>query len=97
MYNITPLQQAPGIYEIFLFANTSANALLFGLIMIGIFFILLYLLKRWGFAEALLSSSFACFVLSGFLVYIKLLNFYFLLAFLIILALTGLYVFMIKK
>jgi hypothetical protein len=97
MYNTTNLTSADTIYDIFLYANTTSSNTLIGGLMIAIFFIMLMMMKRWDFDEALLSSGFVCFVLSMLLSYAKLVNIIFPLLFLAITAFTGFYVFVVKK
>lgn len=85
-YNMTQLQMADTFYGIAKYANDSTNGVLFGLMIIAIFFVLIMLLKRYDFDDAFLVSSFISFILSIFLVYAKLLNFMVPLVFLILTA-----------
>lgn len=89
-YNMTALSNIETLPELFLYANSAASNLLFGFISIALFFIMLLVLKRWEFDKALLSSSFAMFILTLILSFAKLLNFIFPLVFLIIMAFSGL-------
>lgn len=93
-YNITQLQAADTVNELFVYANDVTGQVLMGLFMIAIFFIMLMVLKRWDFDKALLSSSFSCFILATILSYGRLLNFMIPLLFLIIMAFTGFYMYM---
>lgn len=97
MYNITPLQNAENITGIVTYANTVTDGAMSILMILAVFFILLLILKRWSFEDALLTSSFICFILSSFLTYGKFLNFMFPLAFLIMTALTALYVYVTRR
>jgi len=96
-YNLTGLQTSVNIVDIFIWANGITGQMLFGMFLTAIFFIIMLVLKNEGFEQAIMVSSFICFVLSGFLVFAKLLNFYFMLAFIIILALTAFYVYVVKR
>ncbi len=92
-YNMTTLGNAETVAELFLYADTAANNILFGLILFALFFIMLMVLKRWEFDKALLSSSFACFILALILSFASLLNFIFVLLFLMIMAFTGFFMY----
>lgn len=96
-YNMTRLADVVSVEEIFTYANDSTNQILMGLIVIALFFIMLFVLKRWEFDKALLSSSFATFILALLLSYAQLVNFMFALFFLIIMAFTGFYMFIIDR
>lgn len=90
VYNISGFQNSTTIGEVMIFTNNTVNGLLFGGFMIGLFIVLMMLLKKFAFDEALLSSSFACFVLSSLLAYGGFLNILFPLGFLVIMGFTGL-------
>jgi len=96
-YNITALQEADTVYKLFEYANMSTEYSLFGLFMIAIFFVMLMALKKNDFLDALITSSFICFVLSSILTYGKLLNMVFPIMFLGITAFSGLYMYSVKK
>jgi heme A synthase len=93
-YNLTALQSATTITDLFTYANDVTNQMWFGFLMIAICIILIVTLKRYPFSSALLSSSFVCFILSAVLTYAGYLNFIFPLLFMIVAALTGLYMYM---
>lgn len=97
MYNMTQLQEADTMYGLWVYANDSSGLILMGLLMVAVFFVMIMALKGWGFDEALLASSFTCFVLSMILAYASLLNFGFVYLFFVVMALSALYIFMIKK
>ena len=97
IYNITSLQSATTITEIFTFANDVTDQLWFGFLIVTIFFVLLIALKRYPFENAMLSSAFATFLLSSILTYAGYLNFLFPLFFLIVMALTGFYMYMTSR
>jgi len=92
-YNISQLANIEAVSELAVYANTVTDNLFFGFVIIGLFFIMLFILKRWEFDKALLSSSFACFILSIILVYGGFLSIMFALVFLIIFAFTGFYMY----
>jgi len=92
MYNLTQLQQSDTVYKLWVYANMSTGEILMGMLMIAVFFIMLMILKRWDFTDALMTSSFICFILSAILAYAKLLNFLFVIGFLAVLAFTILFV-----
>ena len=96
-YNMTALQDATTVGKLFVFANNSTGGVLSGLMMLAVFFIMLFSLKRWEFGDALLASSFVCFILSAVLSYAGLLNLLFTLGFLAIMSLTAFYMFVVKK
>ena len=96
-YNLTQLGEVETVLGLFQFANDTTTGLMMGLFMVAVFFVMLIVLKKWEFQDALLSSSFVCFVLSAFATYADLLPFLFPLAFLIIAAFTAFYVFMTKR
>ena len=96
MYNITALQNASTIYDIFSFANSATNGLLFGGLLIATFFILLMMLKRWDFDKALLVDGFACFILSLMMANAHLISFLFVIAFASVTALSLLYMAMAR-
>lgn len=94
-YNMTALQQANDWGDIALAANSATDGVLFGGLSIALFFVFIVSLKKgggWGIDESILASSFACFVLTAVLAYGGYVNVIFPLAYLAILAFTGLYV-----
>jgi len=97
MYNLTELQDADTISGIFTFANTNTGGLLLGLGMLSIFFVMLLVLKRYEFQDAMLSSSFVCFILSLILSYGGWLNFMYPLVFLLLAAFTAFYIYVTKR
>ena len=98
IYNMTNLSNVAGVGDLMIYANNSVvlngAGVLFGIMLLAFFFIMLMTLKRWDFDKALLSSSFACFILALVLNYGHLLNFIFPILFLVVLALTAFYMFM---
>lgn len=96
-YNMTRLANVISVEELFQYANDSTGQILMGLMLIALFFIMLFVLKRWEFDKSLLSSSFATFVLAVILSYAQLVNFMFALLFLIVMAFTAFYMYMSSR
>lgn len=95
-YNLTQLQESATVAGLVTTANDYTGGLLLGLLILAIFFIMIMALKKWSFEDALLSSSFTCFVLSGILASVELLNPFWAYAFLALLAFTGFYMWVAK-
>jgi len=95
--NMSELAGIETLSGLVIFANTAAEGVLFGGLMIAIFFVMLMILKKWEIEKALLASSFSCFILSMFLTYAKVLNLVFPLVFLIVMAFTLFYLFVTKR
>jgi hypothetical protein len=91
LYNMTDLQNADTFQKLFVVANDATGQILVGMFLIVIFILLTLILKRSSFKEGLLASSFVCFILSIFLRFANLISFEFVIGFLLIMALTGLY------
>jgi len=92
-YNFTELRAAETVYDLVIYANNSSGQLMMGLILFAVFFVFTLLFKRLGMAEALAGSSYVCFILSLYLSFALLVNFYITLAFLIIAAFATLYLY----
>jgi len=97
LYNITSLTESLNFGELALWANAASDGVLFGFFTIAIFFVVVLALKRYDFADGLLVGAFVSFVISGILTYGGFLNIIFPLCFLIIVALSGFYVWMTKR
>lgn len=97
MYNLTNLTLAMNFGDVVVYANSVSSGYLFGMFSIGLFFIILMAFRRAPFAESLLTASFLSFVLAAIAGYAGLLNVIFALAYLILLALTGLYVWVVNR
>ena len=80
-----------------LFANDASNGVLFGFFVIGLFFLILLAFRNSDFEDSLLVASFICFVVSAVATYGGYLNIIFSLAFLLLLALTGFFVWTTKN
>ena len=92
LYNITGLQEALNIGEVALFANTASNGILFGFFFIGLFFIMILSFRGFEFSKSFLTASFICFIASSIASYGGFLNIIFPLAFIIMTAVGGLFV-----
>jgi len=98
LYNLTNLTNGSGMGDVALFANNASDGILYGLGIIAIFFIIFMALKKSSdFAEALITSSFLCFIISGILVYGGFLNIIYVLVFLILTAFSALFMWSQKK
>lgn len=86
MYNLTNLMESETMSDIALASNELTNGRLFGFFIVAIFLVLLLALKRYDFEDALITSSFICFILSAFLAVAEIVNFLIPLFFIILLA-----------
>jgi len=96
-YNLTLLQEVETVPDVISVANTYAGGNLVGMFLIAIFFVMLMIMKKWDFDKSLLVSSFLCFMFSLFLKMAGFVSMIFVLVFGIVMALTGFYLFLIKK
>ena len=92
LYNMTELQSATNIGQFALFANNASNGMLFGFLFIGLFFIIIFSYRGVEISKSILTASFICFILSAIAVYGGYLNMIFTLGFLILTALSALFV-----
>jgi hypothetical protein len=90
VYNLTNLQNLTSFPALVSVTNEASGGLLVGLFILAIWVVLLMSFLKFDFMKALASSSFVCFILSIFLVYLDLLNIIILLGFLFITAVSGL-------
>ena len=95
-YNLTNLTLSVSPVDLITFANKVSGEVLFGGLMVAIFIVLLFGLKRYDFGTSFLASSFACMILSTIGATTGMLTIMFPLAFLLMTAFSGLYLF-IKK
>ena len=97
LYNLTALKNAETIVDVIIAANNAYpnNAqgpqLLVGGFLVALFVVLLMMMKKANFTDRLLVASWLCFVLSLFLRVAELINFYFVIGFSLMAALTMLY------
>ena len=98
LYNLTNLTNAVDMGDLASYSNTASEGILFGLGTIIIFFLMLLSLKvNNDFDDALIVSSFICFVLASILTFGKYIHIIFPLGFLILSALTGLLMWATKR
>lgn len=96
-YNTTNLTQAENIPDLLVVANNATGQIFVGGFLIAFFIIILMtLMTRFRFDESIFASSFAGFFISIFLRQAQLINFTFVIGFLIIMALSGLLMYMKK-
>jgi len=91
-YNLTGLQNSTNLYDLVVYANGVTDNILVILFLWSIWFIMVMRLKDYDFANSILVSSFACFVLGILMSYVSLVNIIHPLVFLILAALTLFYI-----
>lgn len=96
-YNLTALGDVGSIYGLMVYSNNAANSLLFLFLVLALFFVMLLALKRFEFGNALLVSSWICFLISAIFVYAELLSLIWALLFLAMAAFTALFMFMTQN
>lgn len=96
-YNMTELQAAETVSDLAFYANSSVDGVLFGFFSIAIFFVILMALKRWDFEDALLTASFLSFMISGIAAFGGFIHIIFPLAYLVMTAFAGLWVYITKR
>lgn len=90
VYNLTNLHNLTSFPSLISVTNEATNGLLIGMFILLIWVVLLMAFLKFDFLKAIASSSFVCFLLSIFLVYLDLLNIIFLLGFLFLTGGAGL-------
>lgn len=96
MYNVTPLKNVTDVMVLADYANTITNNTFFGVLLIGLFFVFLFALKKQGIETGLMIASFLCLILSVMLNFINFVSFYYTLAFFILAGLTTLYSYVVR-
>jgi len=92
-YNMTQLQESRTIFQLVSYANDMTSGVLVMGLCIALFFILLMMnMAKTEFIKSMLISSWIVFVISAFFAYAKLVSLYFPLGFLIMGALSTLYI-----
>ena len=92
MYNTTGIINATSTGGLVETANQATGGVLIGSFTVALFFIMLIITKRnTDFINSLLVSSFICFVISTVLLYGGFISLYYVLAYLGVLAFTGLF------
>lgn len=94
-YNLSLMQNGTTILKLFEATNSYTDDSIGLMMILALFFIMIFALKRYDFSAALLASSWTCFILSALLTYAELLNFRIVLLFLAITGFISLYVFTI--
>lgn len=95
--NITALSQSDGVSGLVCVANSATEGILIGGFIIATFFIMLMVLKKWDFEKGFLVSSWSAFLLSAIAAFAScpdgstFLSPYYALAFLMMAALSALY------
>lgn len=100
LYNMTKLVQSQDVGDLALTANSYSGGVIFGGGSLAVFIIVLVLLTRnpnSEFANSLLVASFVSFVLAGILAFGEYLSPIFSLGYLILMALTGLFIWTTKS
>lgn len=98
LYNISKLTDSANVGGIATASNSYSDGILFGMGSLVFYFIMLLALKRNSdFDEALFVASFLSFIIAGIFTYGKYLNIIFPLAYLVITAFTGLYMWTSKN
>lgn len=90
-YNLTNLTTVDGLGDLVTFANEVTRQHFTGFMLLALFIIMLMALKRYGFSQALLASSWAAFLLSLLLTFGDLMNPIYTFGFLAVAAFTALY------
>ena len=97
LYELTNLTSSTTIVDIVKFSNEVTSGWMVALFVIAVFIIMVVALKNYGFDNSLATASFSCFIIAGLFSYVGLLNIIFPIAFLTMLALAGLYMYMTKE
>lgn len=63
-YNMTSLKAVSTVSDLFIWANTATSQILFGLFLVGTFFVMLMILKKYEFGSALTAASWVTFILA---------------------------------
>jgi len=97
--NITELSSSVSVTDVVCVANVATEGVLIGGFLIALFFVMVFVLKRWEFDKALLVSSWSCFLIASLAAFVtcgsggvSLLSPYYALVFLIVAAFTALYI-----
>ncbi len=90
-HNLTALAESETVLDLVTVANEATGQVLMGMLLVGVFFIILMVMGKEGFEKAMIVASYCCFILSLFLRYAGMINFLFVILFLAIAAFTTLY------
>lgn len=97
MYNITNITNSSGVFDMISSVNVLVDGWLVGLFLLALFFVLLIGLKRYDFSAAITASGFSCFIISLFLGFAGLVNFMFILLFLVVAGLGAFWIHVEKR
>ena len=96
--NISGLQNATSFYDVLVYDNFITGQLFVGLFLIALVFIVFMMVKgREEFEESILVASFAGLVFSIFLKALNLINFMYVIAFIVLLAGSAMYILVVKR
>lgn len=97
-YNLTNITNVQVPADLVVAANIYTESLFMGLMLIAIFivFTMRFMVKN-KFGESLLGSSFICFIASLFLRQAGLINFVFVIGFLVVMAFTGMLMYITRQ
>jgi len=84
--NLTGLESATNVVGLVEYVNASSSGLFVVLVLLALFFILFMNLRKFGSIDALIGSSFPCFILAILFKSLGLINFAFVILFFIITA-----------
>lgn len=90
LYNLSGIENVSGLGTLITASNTATNGLLVGLFLLTIWVVLLMAFIKYDFVRAVTGSSFICFIISTFLVYLDWINILFMLILLFLTAGGGL-------
>lgn len=93
MYNLTALTESESLLEIVVYLNNSTEQIFFHFLMVAIFFLFTLTFYTYPLEKRILAASWISFTLSTFLTFAGLVNFLMPLAFLVISAFSGLYIY----
>ena len=91
-YNTTALENANTIVDVFLFSNTMTGGVFISGLLMVLYLVIIYTISlKDDFLNAVIAASWVCFILGGFLLYLKAINSTIVLMFLIVTAITSFY------
>lgn len=96
LYNLTAVQESNGLIDLVVAANTASQELLMAGVLISIFIVFLFMLRKNDIADSVLVSGFVCFLFSVFLRTAGLIDFMYVLGFGLLTASMGIYKVMVK-
>lgn len=98
LYNLTNVTSATGAGDLIVATNQLTGGILLGLLTLALFIIItLSMVQRYGFAVALLTSSFLNFIIAGVMTTAGFIQIIYPLLYLALMAFSGLYLYMINR